>query len=298
MHSTQKSSSGFSLIFAIALIAIVWSMSLYLLSFIVPYSRNVKWLEHSAKAYYLWNAAVEQALWDVKHNSLWYENSDAFSGAQDYAYDIVANGTRIPELDFGNSNFDSDWNIVGFGEPIQLSVWDGLITDWSLVNFDFRVPDLNQDGNNTDQTVLGNSSTVVLSWQLSSATNTLLPNGTGAFISASDINNPTTFTMWSLTWRELDGTTLSLFSAFYNTNCGSGNNCILKISTLWNMFVNDVNTTTIPYLEYYVDTWPFSIPTRFTNINVSGKSFGFRKDINVKVPQLTTDQAFDFTVFQ
>jgi len=64
------------------------------------------------------------------------------------------------------------------------------------------------------------------------------------------------------------------------------------------MFLNDANRTSIPYLEYSIDTGGQNIPTRFTNINAIGGAYGFRKNINVKVPQLTTDQAFDFAVFQ
>jgi hypothetical protein len=33
-------------------------------------------------------------------------------------------------------------------------------------------------------------------------------------------------------------------------------------------------------------------------IEASGKAYGFKKDLEVQVPQQTVNQAFDFTVFQ
>jgi len=85
---------------------------------------------------------------------------------------------RIPQLALGNSSFDVDWNTIGLGDPLQISIGDNLITNWSSVNFDFRVPDLNENGSSTDQAVFDGGDTIVLSWQLSSAVNTLLPSST------------------------------------------------------------------------------------------------------------------------
>jgi hypothetical protein len=55
----------------------------------------------------------------------------------------------------------------------------------------------------------------------------------------------------------------------------------------------------IPYLEYKIklnDT--YKIPLRYSRIKSYGKSYGFQKHLEVKVPQQTTNEAFDFTVFQ
>lgn len=286
----------FSIVFAIIIIVIASTASLYLLSFIIPYGQNVKGLENSTKAYYLWNSAVEQSLWEIQRNELGYENTTSFSGSSDYSYTIIARGNRIPAVSSGNSNFDSDWNTIGFTQPIQLSIWDGMISDWSQVNFYFQVPDFDQNGDNTSQRIAGTSTDPVLYWQLSSRDETLVPRDSRDFITAADIDSSTPFTLSSRDGVNLDNT-ISTFSAFYTAHCGSGNDCILRISALtgFEMLGSGVS---IPYLEYYIDTSLFSIPTRFTRIDASGKSFGFRKDISVSIPQLTIDQAFDFTVFQ
>ena len=58
------------------------------------------------------------------------------------------------------------------------------------------------------------------------------------------------------------------------------------------------NGNRIPYLEYQIDFWTFTVPQRYTRIQASGKAYGFKKDLEVNIPQTTLNQAFDFTVFQ
>ena len=74
--------------------------------------------------------------------------------------------------------------------------------------------------------------------------------------------------------------------------------CTLKLSVIGDLSISDIHGTQIPYLEYQIDTNTQEIPTRFTHIQSFGRSFGFQKDVDVRIPQITTDQAFDFAVFQ
>ena len=68
--------------------------------------------------------------------------------------------------------------------------------------------------------------------------------------------------------------------------------------------INPLYTTTglkIPYLEYTINPWDnvwTKFPLYYTTIDTSWKSYWFKKDLNVRVPQQTTNQAFDFTLFQ
>ncbi len=288
---------GFSIIFAIIIIIIASSMSIYLLSFVVPYSRNVKGLENSTKAYYVANAWIESALWDKSQNILWFEETkNLTSNSQWYGFEITATGSLIPSAWQWNSNFDDDWNILGYSSPIQLSIGDGMIDNWANVKFDFRVPDLDGDGNNLDQSI-ETSQPVVLTWQLSSPWKTLLPTN-ATFISPSNINSSSPVILSSKQWVELDNSNKS-FSDFYNANCSTSSSpCTLKISVIWDLVTWGPSSTQIPYLEYQIDTGWQNIPLRFTNIHASGKSYGFKKEIHVQIPQLTTDQAFDFALFQ
>jgi hypothetical protein len=40
------------------------------------------------------------------------------------------------------------------------------------------------------------------------------------------------------------------------------------------------------------------VPTKFFRIKSIWKSYWFKKILNIKIPQNTTNQAFDFAVFQ
>lgn len=295
----KKNTTGFSIIFALVIVLIASSMSIYLLSFTIPYARNVKSLENSSQAYYHASSAIEESLWDMSENTLWYENTVSFPAtATWYTYEIVALWDMIPAVWQWNSDFDADWNTIGFWNPIQLSIWEALISSWGAVDFSFRVPDFDIDGNISSQTLAWWANTPIVNWQLSSSDNTLLPNGTGSFITADDVNNNVSnIDLWSKQWIDLYDAT-STFATFYNSNCSWENPCTLKISLFGNMNLSNATATPIPYLEYQIDTGWQSIPTRFTDIFASGKSYGYKKDISVKIPQLTTDQAFDFTVFQ
>jgi hypothetical protein len=73
-------------------------------------------------------------------------------------------------------------------------------------------------------------------------------------------------------------------------------NCILKLSV-----VNKLETiagTSVPYIEWYIDFGSKKVPLRNARIETQGKTYGFRKDLEVSVPQQTISEAFDFTVFQ
>ncbi|USN57813.1 MAG: hypothetical protein H6767_05515 [Candidatus Peribacteria bacterium] len=57
--------------------------------------------------------------------------------------------------------------------------------------------------------------------------------------------------------------------------------------------------TTAPYLEYRIEIGNGdTIPLRFARVQGSGKSYGFKKDIQANIPQQTVIEALDFTIFQ
>ena len=52
---------------------------------------------------------------------------------------LVDTGSAIvPRATKGNSAFDSNYNIISLGEPLQLVIPNGI--DWNNVFFEFRVP--------------------------------------------------------------------------------------------------------------------------------------------------------------
>jgi hypothetical protein len=125
----------------------------------------------------------------------------------------------------------------------------------------------------------------------------LIPSSTGAFITSPDINTSSSFSLASRPWVTLDESPATI-SSFYTNNCRASDICTLKLSVIGDLSISDIQGTAIPYLEYQIDTRGQNIPTRFTQIESSGRSFWFQKNISSRVAQLTTDQAFDFAVFQ
>jgi hypothetical protein len=84
---------------------------------------------------------------------------------------------------------------------------------------------------------------------------------------------------------------------FYSDNCNDGNeSCTLKLS-----IIDTLETTAsvqIPYLEWYIDFYTKNVPLRYAMVQSSGKAYGFKKDLEIRVSQQTVSEAFDFTVFQ
>jgi len=203
--------------------------------------------------------------------------------------DIVANGSQVPLNSTWNSEYDNNFNTLSPGNPIQLEVWDGMVSNWNTVSFNIRVP------NTTWWTSYSLFWWVepAVNWQLSTPSSTL--NSDNTSITANEVNSASTISLSTRDGVDLDGNT-ERFRDFYSSNCTSWVSCILKLS-----LVSELVSTTgvsLPYLEYQISFWASNVPLRFIQINTSGKSYGFRKDLYIKVPQLTVWEAFDFTVLQ
>ncbi len=57
-----KNTSAFSIVLALGLMLLLSFTGLYLLEYIVPFSRNVKGVENASKAFYQSYAALEEAI--------------------------------------------------------------------------------------------------------------------------------------------------------------------------------------------------------------------------------------------
>jgi hypothetical protein len=75
--------------------------------------------------------------------------------------------------------------------------------------------------------------------------------------------------------------------------------CILKFSIINKLELNHHNIG-VPYLEWRIDIWTnnSNIPLRYTTVSAAGKSMWYKKELEIKIPWKTLNQAFDFTVFQ
>ena len=293
MKNIWNNNSWFSIVIAMAMTIFIWLTALYILEYIIPFGRNVKGVEDASKSYYQAASGVEDALWFINQNDTGAEYDEMISSTEriDYWYEMTSNGSQIPLLWAWNSEYDNDFNVLSGSLPIQLEIWNGRVSNWGSVDVHIRVP--NTTWGSTPYS-LDDTVDSIVNWQISSPDNTL--NSDGTTITAAEINSSSAISLWSRNGIDLQNNT-SRFSDFYNAECTSGISCILKLSIISNLVANE-NNTSIPYLEYQIDFWSDSVPLRFVQIEAIGKSNGFRKDLNVRVPQLTVDEAFDFTVLQ
>lgn len=293
-----KNNKWFSIVFAMGIVLTVSLTITYLLEYVMPYSKDTKWIEFSSNAFYQSSTAVEDALFYVANNNLWDEANDnleiwwPLSITTDMWYDIVARWDTIPPLGEWNSEYDPDWNRLKLWKPLQLEIgwdsWDG----WELR---FRVPDT-WVGNNI---YLKSMTWGIVWWQLSAIDDTLnswtWANRIQENILKTGYNSE--FDVNSKDWVTLENS-ISTFGTFYGSHCSNTTDkCTLKISVINDLILNNANSTPIPYLEYRI-TWMDNAPLRYTQVKATWYSNGFKKDIDIKIPQQTVNEAFDFTVFQ
>lgn len=296
----KKNTSWFSIIIGMSLVLVLSITAYVLLSHIIPFSKNVKGIENASNAYYTSYAWIEQALYHVKKRlSITTETGSSLpTTATGFAYQTYSSWLTIPSPWKGNSEYSTGYNVISMTDPIQLEVgrdstWISSL-NWSGVNFIFKVPSIR------DTTTLSLSwdTLPIINWMLSTSEDTLYASGT--YIIADDINNSNGASPWNIDSQ--DGFTLTgsiySFQDFFDDNCnGIGSGCVLKLSVVNPLLLNDAHQTPIPYLEYKI-TFPYNFPDRYTVIESTGKSYGFQKNLEVQVPQQTVNQALDFTVFQ
>lgn len=304
----NSQTSGFSIVLAMWLALLLSYIWLFLLDYMIPFSRNIKWIENASQAYYESYGWLEDALFTGATNPVWFNVASASS--QWYNYSITGSWNVIPVPGLGNSRYSSnkDWNKLSQNEPIQLVVWRGRLGSWwaNRIRISLRVPDFDGDSIPDSLKTSDGDSEIIL-WQLTSATSSISTRD-GEFITESDINlwitDGSLWTSWVSSYWEgvmTDGTDRT-FQWFYNNNsspCADTNNeCVLKISVI-NPLISASNNSVIPFIEYQIETnSALRIPLRYSQIESDGNSIGYNKKLNISVPQQTTNSAFDFTIFQ
>jgi len=301
------------------LVLIMSLLVLYILEYIIPYSKNVKWIENSSNAFYQSESSIEEWLKylkerdeDIENSVSWVdlrkEKSTIFiSNKIGSKFDTTSSGTIIPPVWEWNSSYSWSFNKISFWEPIQIEVWNGMV-DFSNIKFSFQIPKaLNKDNKDLDWWTWA-----IISWQLSSSNDTL--NANKSWILADDITSTwidyeifdwndknwdnIEYDKWiKLDWNDED------IGMFYTSNCyDAGSWCILKMFIVNDLILTDWNS--LPYLEYKIDFsswlqfWVTNIPLRYSRIKSTWKSYGFQKELEVRVPQQTTNDVFNFTIFQ
>jgi hypothetical protein len=288
MNNNKK---WFSLPLAMGIVIIISLLAFTILEYIVPFSRDIKWVENSSKAYYKANSWIEEWLYHIATRVDEIEEKDKNESWNIATqYNTFSSWSILPPPLEWNSEYDNNWNTISSWNPIQLSVWGVESSEFKII---FRMPSIYDS-----KTLNGsefNPYLPIINWQLSASTNTL--NASWSIISADTIQNKTEIELGIVTfkWSDLNWTEISFYD-FYNLNCWVLYECTLKFSV-----VNKLETTDsviVPYLEWQFTSWSSIVPLRYSKIESSGKSYWYKKDLEVKVPSQTVNEAFDFTVFQ
>lgn len=296
-----KNKKWSSLLLAMWLVIVISLLAYTMLEYVIPFSRSIRWIENSSKAYYQANSWIEEGLYKVYlRNGSWIiNNTDEylswFSSNTSAEYKTYSSWSLLPPIWEWNSEFDEDWNIISSGLPVQLVVWNWmLVSDFEIA---FRVPNLDDDILSTETLSWGTLE--IVNWQLSSNSNSLYASG--SIIKASEILNSdedfsNASSIMNNDWRLLNWWT-ETFNNFYTDECdNSGSWCILKFSVVNKLETS--NSISIPYLEWKIDFDTSVVPRRYTKIEAWWKANWYKKWLEVKIAWQTVNEAFDFTVFQ
>lgn len=329
----KKNKDALSLVIAIWLVLISSLLALTILEYIIPFSKSVTWMENSSKAYYLANSWLEQWLYDLVYEESQYKSptspkkpteipSKYFNEKFETYDDEEISKTKLkstfleiqniwqiePEPGQWESEFDRDYNIINVWKPIQMDIkWINPDT----LKVSFKVPEIN----NQKMELIANGKPFI-SWQLTSK---------NWFINSDEINslqkdkiiekdnNPENkkiiiWNLWKTTWKIYFSnpatveTWKSLSDAYQKLWCQS-NSCILKFSVVNILSAklasvsSSADGISLPYLEWKLENTE-KFRKRYADIKSEWKSNGYVKRLEIKAPQTTVNEAFNFTVFQ
>lgn len=292
----KKNKKAFSLLVAMWLVLISSLLAYTILEFIVPFSKDVKWIENSTMSYYMANNWIEEGLYFFSKRTdsqLRDEYTKSYVTDYDYKFNTFSSWTFLPPVWKWNSPFDKDWNTIGISNPIQLIIWLWFVTNVNTLSIDFRVPDFNRDWLYLQ--TLSWTTTPMINWQLVAPDDAL--NATTANLFTANNVNAWVQNFNILSWKKVSDGSIDTFPAFFSSNNCNTVKCVLKIS-----IINPLEFATtwwiIPYLEWKMNNWANNIPLQYSVIESEWKSNWFVKKMQIKVPQETVSEAFDFTVFQ
>ncbi len=303
----KKNKKAFSLVIAMWIVLVSTLLAYTILEYIVPFSKNVYWVWNSAKAYYNANKGVEKWLYFFSTRGDANIMKEVSISSTWYTVNTFSSGSVLPKPWEWDSEYDSNWNTISVWSPIQLSVWYGFV-DLNDLNIYFRTPEIN--GSRWDL----RTGSWYISWQISSSTGSLNSNSWSVINeSGMDVDawksvsiKNLEWTSYDSFWNQVNGIEIEdIFgSAPYSGvawfNCSDvSQKCILKFS-----LIDALETTSwnpIPYLEWKVEDGSSpadSLPLRYSIIESVWKSRNFWRELKVRHPQSTLNQAFDFAVFQ
>lgn len=301
MYNSSHSHRGSAIIVALIIVVLLSILTVTFLEKVLNLAKSSGNINSSAQSYSLATAIIEEQLmnpsmtktapWGIPEKS----ESSAFTGRSLVA---ATGGTIMPVPWKWNSEFDTDWNIISMGEPIQIVIPNWIT--WSSVNFFFRVPSIpGSSGTGTDLTINGSG---IILWTFGYSGASLYASWETEIFKGSDIMGTPkkiyTFNGITNSW------TSSTFETFYNNqifgvwNTGAKcapYQCTLKLSMIRPFLTQGWQS--FPFLEYKIDFW-VAIPSQYMVIDSSAYINWYLRSRQARIQQITTSTAADFAILQ
>jgi hypothetical protein len=126
--------------------SLIIAATLLLLEKIVPTARSTRGIENANVAYYHAYGAIENSFLAIaKHKDDASYGTSGTIGTTEFS--VVSTGTTMPLTGRGNSELDSDYDMIGPGAPVQVKLGTGLNMNFKITakvpNFNNPVPELN-----------------------------------------------------------------------------------------------------------------------------------------------------------
>lgn len=289
------------MIIALVILILLTIMSTVFIEKLFRFSQASNGIENSNIAYYnaLW--IIEETLYGpwVNKYTPWNVSSASIKNAYTGKTMTVYTGSQtVPALWRWNSPYDSNYNIIGIWNPVQLVIPNGI--DWSQVFFEFRVPKTESGMTSTWVDIPGwriQGWTGVILWTLASSWwLSLFASGETNIVKAQDINSTPLWQINVKNGTSNTGTAFPFWSFYGLGSMCTGYACTLKLSMIRSVPI--INWPTLSFLEYKISGFPSAIPSQYMTLHAEWYSQWFLRTKEIQFPQITTNTALDFAVLQ
>lgn len=296
-----SSRRGSALIIGLIIAVLLTIMATSFLEKILNLGQTSWGINNSAQAYSLATGLIEEQLmdsamtkeepWNIPPITEWSATSDTGR-----ILVVDTGGVTLPNLGKWNSPFDSDWNIIGMGEPVQIVIPDNI--SWNPdVKFYFRVPKISGQWSTGALASITNSGIILWTFWYSGAS--LYASGETNIFVGSEIDSGVHYLAWK---NGLTNTgSASTFQNFYSNHWSNCINyqCTLKLSMIRPFLTDDSsNPQSFSFLEYRIEFGSVNVPSQYMIIDSTSYVYGYLRSRQVRIPRITTSTATDFAVLQ
>ena len=141
-----------SLPIAMWIVILLWLLTTTIIEYILPFSKNIKWVENSTRALYQSISWIEETLYFIKKtrdnniNEFIYKPSGVESFNSTWALSFLvktnSSGNVIPMSGKWESIYNNNWDVLSLTNPIQIPIWKWVITNFIDFEIAIKVPDL------------------------------------------------------------------------------------------------------------------------------------------------------------